>query len=143
MVKKFVLDNGTTVLIDRMQDVRSFALGFFVGTGSGDEPAERQGISPFLEHLPLKRTPPPSAEPVRITGRAALSRPHRSRYTPGNLIISVAGHVRVRECLSEIEKLFRRRASRIAPARSGAKRPTRPRGHQDLLLKLRRGFEQA
>ena len=31
MVKKFLLDNGVTVLIDRMQDVRSFALGFFVG----------------------------------------------------------------------------------------------------------------
>src|SRR5260370_24619758 len=56
MVKKFVLDNGTTVLIDRMQDVRSFALGFFVGAGSGDEPAARQGISHFLEHVLFKRT---------------------------------------------------------------------------------------
>src|SRR4029077_14035656 len=56
MVKKFVLDNGTTVLIDRMQDVRSFALGFFVGAGSGDEPASRQGISHFLEHVLFKRT---------------------------------------------------------------------------------------
>src|SRR5712691_12403852 len=56
MVKKFVLDNGTTVLIDRMQDVRSFALGFFVGTGSGNEPPARQGISHFLEHVLFKRT---------------------------------------------------------------------------------------
>ena len=39
-----------------MQDVRSFSLGFFVGTGSGDEPASRQGISHFLEHVLFKRT---------------------------------------------------------------------------------------
>src|SRR5438128_5440304 len=56
MVQKFVLDNGTAVLIDRMQDVRSFALGFFVRAGSSDEPADRQGISHFLEHVLFKRT---------------------------------------------------------------------------------------
>ncbi len=56
MVQKFILDNGTTVLIDRMQDVRSFALGFFVAAGSGDEPPARQGISHFLEHVLFKRT---------------------------------------------------------------------------------------
>src|SRR5712691_1639329 len=56
MSKKFVLNNGTTVLIDRMQDVRSFALGFFVAAGSGDEPPAKQGISHFLEHVLFKRT---------------------------------------------------------------------------------------
>src|SRR5580765_1802332 len=56
MVKKSILDNGATVLIDRMQDVRSFSLGFFVGAGSGDEPPSRQGISHFLEHVLFKRT---------------------------------------------------------------------------------------
>ena len=56
MVQKHVLDNGAVVLIDEMQDVRSFSLGFFVRAGSGDEPAARQGISHFLEHLLFKRT---------------------------------------------------------------------------------------
>src|SRR5437870_13827486 len=56
MTKKLVLDNGATVLIDRMQDVRSFALGFFVRAGSEDEPPEEQGISHFLEHVLFKRT---------------------------------------------------------------------------------------
>src|SRR5262249_50791521 len=56
MVERHVLDNGAVVLIDEMQDVRSFSLGFFVRTGSGDEPAARQGISHFLEHLLFKRT---------------------------------------------------------------------------------------
>ncbi len=35
MVVKHVLDNGVTVLIDEMHDVRSFALGFFVRAGLG------------------------------------------------------------------------------------------------------------
>src|SRR5207247_6810089 len=55
-LKKFPLDNGVPVLIDRMQAVRSFALGFFVGAGSGDEPPSKQGISHFLEHVLFKRT---------------------------------------------------------------------------------------
>ncbi|HLN91784.1 MAG TPA: insulinase family protein, partial [Patescibacteria group bacterium] len=56
MVQKHLLDNGTTVLIDEMQDVRSFALGFFVGAGSGEEPAGKRGLSHFLEHVLFKRT---------------------------------------------------------------------------------------
>src|SRR5262245_10176585 len=56
MVQKHVLDNGAVVLIDEMQDVRSFSLGFFVRAGSGDEPPQKQGISHFLEHLLFKRT---------------------------------------------------------------------------------------
>jgi len=50
------LDSGATVLVDRMTDVRSFALGFFVRAGSEGEPPSRQGISHFLEHLLFKRT---------------------------------------------------------------------------------------
>ncbi len=56
MVRKHLLDNGVTVLVDEMQDVRSFALGFFVGAGSGEEPAAKRGISHFVEHVLFKRT---------------------------------------------------------------------------------------
>ncbi len=56
MTEKHVLDNGTTVLIDEMRDVRSLALGFFCRTGSADEPEEKRGLSHFLEHLLFKRT---------------------------------------------------------------------------------------
>lgn len=242
MVQKSILDNGTTVLIDRMQDVRSFALGFFVAAGSGDEPPARQGISHFLEHVLFKRTRRRStvqiaraidrlggdvdafttkeytgfyvhtldsrlsealdlmgdvvlspafesvdievergvileelgeandnpddlvhemfvrsfwrshplgapilgsAETVQSIGLADLYRYYRSRYRPENLIVSVAGHVRIRECLAEIERLFRRRASRSAGRAAIEKRAARPRGHQDLLLKSRRGLGQA
>lgn len=242
MVKKFVLDNGTIVLIDPMQDVRSFSLGFFAGAGSGDEPASKQGISHFLEHVLFKRTRRRStvqiareidrlggdvdafttkeytgfyvhtldsrfsealdlladivlspafesvdievergvileeigeandnpddvvhelfvrsfwrshplgapilgtAETLRSIGLADLYRYYRSKYRPDNLIVSVAGHVPVRRCLAEIEQLFARRSSRSAGPGRRDRRLARPRGHQDLLLKSRRGLEQA
>ncbi|HWZ85739.1 MAG TPA: pitrilysin family protein [Thermoanaerobaculia bacterium] len=55
-VVREVLDSGVTVLVDRMTDVRSFSLGFFVRAGSEAEPAGRRGLSHFLEHLLFKRT---------------------------------------------------------------------------------------
>jgi predicted Zn-dependent peptidase len=55
-VVREVLEGGITVLVDPMADVRSFSLGFFVRSGSGQEPAARQGLSHFLEHLLFKRT---------------------------------------------------------------------------------------
>jgi len=242
MVQKFVLNNGATVLIDRMQDVRSFALGFFVGAGSGEEPAEKQGISHFLEHVLFKRTRrrsnveiaraidrlggdvdafttkeytgfyvhtldsrfpqaldlmgdlvlSPAFEAVDvevergvileeigeandnpddlvhemfvrsfwkshplgapILGTAGtvkgirltdLYRYYREKYTAGNLIVSVAGHIRAKEGLAAIERLFRRRTARSAPSHTRRPLPAaRPRGHQHLQLKSRRGLEQ-
>jgi predicted Zn-dependent peptidase len=56
LIVREILDSGVTVLVDRMTDVRSFSLGFFVRAGSGGEPAARQGVSHFLEHLLFKRT---------------------------------------------------------------------------------------
>ena len=238
MTKKLVLDNGATVLIDRMQDVRSFALGFFVRAGSEDEPPEEQGISHFLEHVLFKRTRRRStvqiareidrlggdvdafttreytgfythtldsrfeealdllgdivlspafdatdveiergvileeigeandnpddlvhemfvrsfwrshplgapilgtAETVKGITLTDLYRYYRQKYTPGNLIISVAGHVRPSEVMAGVERLFRRRGSRggIVGHLAG-----RPRGHQHVLLTARRGLEQ-
>jgi predicted Zn-dependent peptidase len=55
-VVREVLEDGITVLVDPMADVRSFSLGFFVRSGSAQEPAARQGLSHFLEHLLFKRT---------------------------------------------------------------------------------------
>jgi predicted Zn-dependent peptidase len=237
MVQKHILDNGTTVLIDEMKDVRSFSLGFFVGAGSEDEPARHQGISHFLEHLLFKRTRRRStvqiaraidrlggdvdafttkeytgfyvhtldahfdhaldlmgdivlspafdavdietergvileeigeandnpddlvhemfvrsfwrshplgapilgsAETVRAIGREELYRYYRTRYVPGNLIVSVAGFVRPERVLASVERLFRRRpAMNFAPKRE---RP--PHSHQHLQLRARRGLGQ-
>lgn len=243
MVHKHVLENGVTVLIDEMQDVRSFALGFFVRAGSGEETPGKRGISHFLEHVLFKRTrrrstveiaraidrlggdvdafttkeytgfyahtldsrfpealdllgdivlapafdsddievergvileeigeandnpddlvhemfvrsfwrTHPLGEPILGTaatvggiGLGDLYRYYRALYTPDNLIVSVAGHVRELEVLETVEKLFRRRAARGSGGRRpGESRPSKPHSHQHIQLKARRGLEQA
>jgi predicted Zn-dependent peptidase len=239
MVIKHTLENGVTVLVDEMQDVRSFALGFFVRAGSGDEPPARQGLSHFLEHVLFKRTRRRSnvqiaraidrlggdvdafttkeytgfyvhtldmrfAEALDLVGDVVLSPAfdatdiemergvileeigeandnpddlvhemfvssfwkshplgapilgtaetvgaiaredlygyYRSRYVPGNIIVAVAGHVRADDVLRAVARLFRRRASGDAPARSGRER--RPQSHQHVRVQPRRGLEQ-
>ena len=238
MSQKFELENGVTVLVDEMRDVRSFALGIFVRTGSGEEAAARRGISHFLEHVLFKRTgrrstvriareidrlggdvdafttkeytgfyahsldanfaaaldllsdlvlspafaaddvevergvileeigeandnpddlvhelfvrafwrSHPLSEPilgtvetVRSIGVTDLHRYHRARYVPGNLIFSVAGHVRAVRVVEAIEKIFRRRSSRGRPR---AMRPGTPRPHQHVEVRPRKGLEQ-
>ena len=243
MVRKHLLENGATVLIDEMQDVRSFSLGFFVGAGSGEEPAGKRGLSHFLEHVLFKRTRRRTTvqiaraidrlcgdvdafttkeytgfyahtldarfaealdllgdivlapafesddievergvileeigetndnpddlvhemfvrsfwrthplgesilgtgETVRDIGVGDLYRYYRERYTPDNLIISVAGHVRELEVLDSLEKLFRRRNGRGNGQRRASDRLAgKPHSHQHIQVKSRRGLEQA
>lgn len=50
------LENGLTILTDRMSGVRSATLGFFFRTGARNEPAELNGISHFIEHTVFKGT---------------------------------------------------------------------------------------
>jgi predicted Zn-dependent peptidase len=50
------LENGLTVITDRMQGVRSATLGFFYRVGSRNEPDELNGISHFIEHAVFKGT---------------------------------------------------------------------------------------
>jgi predicted Zn-dependent peptidase len=243
MVRKHLLENGATVLIDEMQDVRSFSLGFFVGAGSSEEPPAKRGLSHFLEHVLFKRTrrrstvqiaraidrlggdvdafttkeytgfyahtldthfaealdllgdivlapafesddiemergvileeigetndspddlvhemfvrsfwpTHPLGEPilgtaqtVRDIGVGDLYRYYRDQYTPDNLIVSVAGHVRELEVLDSLEKLFRRRNGRgNGQRRPGDRLAGKPHSHQHIQVKSRRGLEQA
>lgn len=50
------LDSGVRVVTEAMPSVRSIALGFWIRSGSRDEPTEQAGISHFLEHLLFKGT---------------------------------------------------------------------------------------
>ncbi len=50
------LESGVRVTTERMPDVRSIALGFWVRAGSRDEAVEQAGISHFLEHMLFKGT---------------------------------------------------------------------------------------
>ena len=237
-----VLDGGTTVLVDRMADVRSVALGIFVRAGSSGEPPARRGVSHFLEHLLFKRTRRRStveiareidrlggdvdafttkeytgfycrtldtrfakaldllgdvvlapafraadvevergvileeigeandnpedlahenfvqafwkdhplgapilgtAETVRAIRQDDLEGYYASRYRPENLIVAVAGRVHPADAIAAVERLVRRRRPRGASPRRRAIRERAPRAHAQVLVRPRRGLEQA
>ena len=56
MIETTTLDNGITVVTERIPWVRSVSAGFWVGTGSRDEAPGLFGASHFLEHLLFKGT---------------------------------------------------------------------------------------
>jgi predicted Zn-dependent peptidase len=58
------LASGVRLATETMSDVRSVAIGFWVGTGSRDEPDALAGASHFLEHLLFKGTPKRSAASI-------------------------------------------------------------------------------
>ena len=54
--RKSILPTGLTVITERMEHRRSVAFGVWSRTGARDEPAERLGITHFLEHMMFKGT---------------------------------------------------------------------------------------
>jgi len=56
VIVRTVLANGVRVVTEAMPEVRSASIGFWIGAGSRDEPAELAGSSHFLEHLLFKGT---------------------------------------------------------------------------------------
>lgn len=56
LIEKTVLPSGLTVMTERMPEIRSVSIGFWVNAGSRDEALEVQGSSHFLEHLLFKGT---------------------------------------------------------------------------------------
>ncbi|MDO9287891.1 MAG: pitrilysin family protein [Thermodesulfovibrionales bacterium] len=66
MFKKTYLENGIPVVMEQIKNVRSVALGIWVRVGSRNEPAEKNGISHFLEHMFFKGTQKRSAKDIAI-----------------------------------------------------------------------------
>lgn len=56
MIKTIKLDNGITIVFEKMPFVRSVAFGIFVKNGSRNENSQNNGISHFIEHLMFKGT---------------------------------------------------------------------------------------
>jgi len=63
-VRQSTLTGGMRLVSDPMDDVASVAIGFWVGSGSRDEPEVHAGASHFLEHLLFKGTPERSASSI-------------------------------------------------------------------------------
>ena len=55
-IRRTRLDSGLRVVTEHLPGLRSVAVGFWVGTGSRDEPEAIAGASHFLEHLLFKGT---------------------------------------------------------------------------------------
>jgi predicted Zn-dependent peptidase len=55
-LRRTVLPNSLIVLTERMEHLRSVAMGVWIKSGSRCEPAETNGISHFVEHMLFKGT---------------------------------------------------------------------------------------
>ena len=74
---KTVLDNGMTVITERMDTVRSVALGIWFAVGSRDETPAEAGMSHFIEHMMFKGTPTRTAAEISRGVRPARRRAQR------------------------------------------------------------------
>ena len=63
-VDRSTLPNGIRVVTERMPQVRSVAVGIWIGTGSREEQPADTGISHFIEHMVFKGTKHRSAEEI-------------------------------------------------------------------------------
>jgi predicted Zn-dependent peptidase len=63
-VRKYVFENGLTVLSEKMPHVRSISLGIWLKNGSRSERPEVNGVAHFIEHLLFKGTANRSAEEI-------------------------------------------------------------------------------
>ena len=55
-IRRTQLDSGLRIVTESLPGLRSVAVGYWVGTGSRDEPDALSGASHFLEHLLFKGT---------------------------------------------------------------------------------------
>jgi predicted Zn-dependent peptidase len=63
-LRRTVLPNGLIVLTERMEHMRSVAMGVWIKSGSRCEPAATCGISHFVEHMLFKGTRSRSAQAI-------------------------------------------------------------------------------
>jgi len=63
-LRRTVLPNGLIVLTERMDHLRSVAMGVWIKSGSRAEAAETNGISHFVEHMVFKGTRSRSAQHI-------------------------------------------------------------------------------
>ena len=63
-IRRTVLPNGLTILTEKMDHIRSVAMGVWIRSGSRHELAEVNGISHFVEHMVFKGTKSRSAQRI-------------------------------------------------------------------------------
>ena len=63
-IRRTVLPNGLTILTEKMDHIRSVAMGVWIRAGSRHEMPEINGISHFVEHMVFKGTKSRSAQHI-------------------------------------------------------------------------------
>src|ERR1700756_296443 len=63
-IRRTVLPSGLTILTERMEHIRSVAMGVWIRAGSRHELPEVNGISHFVEHMVFKGTQSRSAKRI-------------------------------------------------------------------------------
>jgi predicted Zn-dependent peptidase len=63
-IRRTILPNGLIVLTERMDYLRSVAMGVWIKSGSRCEPAEMNGITHFVEHMLFKGTRSRTAQQI-------------------------------------------------------------------------------
>ncbi len=63
-IQRTVLPNGLTILTERMEHIRSVAMGVWIRAGSRHEIPELNGISHFVEHMVFKGTESRTAQHI-------------------------------------------------------------------------------
>jgi predicted Zn-dependent peptidase len=56
MIKKYTLDNGVRIVMEKIDYVKSASIGIWVNVGSNNETEETNGLSHFIEHMLFKGT---------------------------------------------------------------------------------------
>lgn len=64
MTKKYKLSNGLSVVLNKMEHMKSVSMGIFVKSGSIYENKSSNGISHFIEHMLFKGTKNRTAEKI-------------------------------------------------------------------------------
>ncbi|MEW5946280.1 MAG: pitrilysin family protein [bacterium] len=54
--ERTVLDNGITLLVERLPSLNTVSIGFWTDLGSREEPPEMEGAAHFIEHMIFKGT---------------------------------------------------------------------------------------
>ncbi|PID67328.1 MAG: peptidase M16 [Fusobacteriales bacterium] len=63
-IKLKKLENGITLITEKISNIDTFSMGFFVKTGAINETKEESGISHFIEHLLFKGTKKRTAKEI-------------------------------------------------------------------------------
>jgi predicted Zn-dependent peptidase len=69
-IEKTVLNNGLTIISERMNHVRSASVGIWVRSGSRHESAPLNGISHFIEHTLFKGTSKRTSREIAVESDA-------------------------------------------------------------------------